>query len=186
MFFQGFQPVPATLGFAGRLRVSGLESGRERELSFEQLRAFPKEHQVANVGEFVKNRRGSAVRVRALFDDLEPSRKARHVVLRSADARETPVTFPLRAVGEHGLLVYAWDGKPLSYWHGGPFHLVLPGFEYAASDMPHLVALEFAEAPSIAEPRARTADSRVPLVKGSPDYSVVFSMPGFAPRSAYA
>ena len=181
MLLQGFQHIPSTLALQSRLALCGLASGLPRELSFADCAAFPREHQVADVGEFVRGRRGRALRLRALFDEIQPSPKARIAVLATANEQEPTISLPLREVGEHGLLVYGWQDKPLCYWHGGPFHLILPGFAYAASDVPHLVSIEFAAA-TAAEKRSRTVEdlrlASLPKEKALPEYTVAFSTPG--------
>ena len=155
MFFQGIQSFPIPTLVRGSLQVRGLRDGEDRTIEFEHLRALPKEHQIADVGELVRNRRGAALRLRALLDLLEPVAGACHARLATADGAPA-CCYPLRELREHGLLVYARDDRPLSYWHGGPFHLILPGQPFAASDLPHLVSIEFVPPPYAAKRRATT------------------------------
>lgn len=156
MFFQGIHGFPLPGLVRGILKVRGLRGGGDRTIEFDDLRCFPKEHQIADVGQLVKNRRGAALRLRALLDRLEPAPGASQARLATADG--TPAcSFALRDLRDHGLLVYGRDGRPLSYWQGGPFHLILPGQPFAASDLPHLVTLEFVAPPYA--PRRESASS---------------------------
>jgi DMSO/TMAO reductase YedYZ molybdopterin-dependent catalytic subunit len=154
MFLPGLQGVPNAVTYDRCLMITGAGE-RELALGYEDCLLFPKEHQVQDVSAIVRNRRGRALWMRGLLDGLPRAPKTQHVIVSTVDGSlEQAVTLPLAEVREHGLLVYSWDGKPLSYWHGGPFHLILTDRPYGSADYPHLFRLELAEAPSIVQPRA--------------------------------
>jgi DMSO/TMAO reductase YedYZ molybdopterin-dependent catalytic subunit len=177
MFFPGQQSASTPVTYDRRLRILGAGE-REFSLGYEDCLLFGKEHQVQNVGDLVRNRRGRALRMRGLLDGLPRTPKAQYAVVSTVDGSlEQSVPLPLDELREHGLLVYAWDGKPLSYWHGGPFHLILPDRPYGSSDFPHLFRIELSEAPSLVQPRAGESRPRAETGTDGTFYLAAFSDP---------
>lgn len=177
MLFEDPQGAPSPVTYDRCLRIRGAGE-REISIAFEDCQLFAQEHQVQDVGELVPNRRGRALRFSGLLASLPPAPRARFGVLTTADGSLLQsVALPLDELREHGLLVYAWDGKPLSYWHGGPFHLILPERPYGSSDLPHLFRLALSEAPVVAEARASEPKARVEPATDGIFYRAAFSDP---------
>ncbi len=135
-----------------RLRIFGAVE-QEQDISFEQIMDLPRVeitddiHCVTRWSKF--DTRWEGVRFRDLLEQLRihVQPEATHVMVHGGNAYETNV--PLAdLMGDHVLLAYHYDGKPLTPKHGWPLRLVVPhlyfwksakwieGLEFMTADRP--------------------------------------------------
>ena len=69
------------------------------------------------------------VSTRHLLDVVQPSPKARHVLMTAHDGYTTNVSLDVFAA-EDALLAHSWEGCPLTRQHGGPARLVIPQYYF--------------------------------------------------------
>lgn len=94
-------------------------------LSFDDLAAVENDFQIPDVSTLEANRKGTAVRLDAVLNRVEPDPAATHITLHgSRDGFSA--NLPLNDVREIGLLIYAIDGRPLTDEEGGPLRFLIP------------------------------------------------------------
>jgi DMSO/TMAO reductase YedYZ molybdopterin-dependent catalytic subunit len=116
-----------------RLKVSGLVE-RELELSLDELKAYPAMHQFVTLscisnriaGDLIGTQRWTGVSLQRLLPDLGLKEEASHLVIRAVDGFHEVVSLEDIHSDERVMLVYAWDGLPLSYRNGFPLRIYIP------------------------------------------------------------
>jgi DMSO/TMAO reductase YedYZ molybdopterin-dependent catalytic subunit len=134
-----------------RLRLGGLVAS-SREWTLEALRRYEPIHQFVTLscisnpvaGSLIGTQRWTGVPLRRLIEEAGPSSRAAHLNMRAADGFHE--SLPLaEALGDGRImLVYAWDGLPLSPEHGFPLRLYIPG-RYGMKQPKWLVSIDVAE-----------------------------------------
>ena len=130
----------------GRLLVTGRLAGGDLSLSSDDCRSFSTEHQIADVGAFASGVRGEGVRLAALIDRARVRPEALYLNVRNRSETFAAALFR-RYVEELGIVVYAFEGAPLTSDQGGPFRLVLPGFDGESRDIHDVAMLAFSNDP---------------------------------------
>ena len=117
-----------------RLQITGLVE-RPTTLTLDALRALPATEQyftlacISNLvgGDLIGNARWRGVKLRDLLNAAGVKPGVRKVVLSSsADSYSDSITFD-KAMEETTLLAYEMNGEPLTYKHGAPARLLIPG-----------------------------------------------------------
>jgi len=103
------------------ITIEGLV-GNGASLGFDDLASLP--DQIADVGELVAGRKGSAVPLSSLLARAQVGEAAKWITVESEDDAFA-ASVPLEAVRE-AVIVYALDGRPLPRESGGPFRLLIP------------------------------------------------------------
>lgn len=125
-----------------RLEVRGEVRAGVRSWSADELAALPAAAQVADVGALVSGKRGTAVRLSALFDAAGLLPAARFVNIESRDSAFA-VSVPLGELAS-AVMIYAEGGAPLAPDKGGPFRLLVPGHDDDCVNVKQVVRLELA------------------------------------------
>jgi DMSO/TMAO reductase YedYZ molybdopterin-dependent catalytic subunit len=94
-------------------------------LSYEQLAALPEAYQIADVRQLDPRRPGTAIRLAALFDLVQPHPDVAFLAL-YASRDNFHASLPLAPLRERAILIYALDGQPLPVAAGGPFRFYIP------------------------------------------------------------
>jgi DMSO/TMAO reductase YedYZ molybdopterin-dependent catalytic subunit len=112
-----------------RLEVGGLVD-RKLSLSYDELRALPRAHQVSDfhcvTGWTVKNVHWSGVRLRDIFAEAKPQFDAHGLQFVSAEVPYVDYLTLDQGLIPDVMLAYEMDGKPLPREHGAPLRLVIP------------------------------------------------------------
>jgi DMSO/TMAO reductase YedYZ molybdopterin-dependent catalytic subunit len=112
-----------------RLRIEGLVE-EPQELTYAQLRALPRAHQVSDfhcvTGWSVSNVRWAGVRFRDLLALARPKPEARALTFVSAERPYTDSLTLKQALLKDVMLAYEMDGRPLRREHGAPARVVIP------------------------------------------------------------
>jgi DMSO/TMAO reductase YedYZ molybdopterin-dependent catalytic subunit len=112
-----------------RLEVGGLVQ-QKLSLSYDELRALPRAHQVSDfhcvTGWSVKNVRWTGVRLTELFDRARPFPDAQGLQFVSDERPYVDYLTLEQSLLKDVMLAYEMDGKPLSREHGAPLRLVIP------------------------------------------------------------
>jgi 2-dehydropantoate 2-reductase len=124
--------------------IDGLVA-RPRRYDARALAAVDARAQVADVSLLVPGRKGRAVRLAALLDEVGVDARAAFVDVSSTDPAFA-VSEPL-AVLRSALVVYELDGAPLPAGKGGPFRLLVPGHADECVHVKGLARLALAAAP---------------------------------------
>ncbi len=96
-------------------------------LSFDDLAALADEFQVRDVGRIDPKRKGDAVKLAGLLDQVRPKPSARYLTLHSS-TDDFHASIPLDAVRERAILIYRLEGQPLPISAGGPIRFFIPDF----------------------------------------------------------
>ena len=112
-----------------RLEVGGLVD-RKLSLSYDELRALPRAHQVSDfhcvTGWTVKNVHWAGVRLRDIFAEAKPRFDAHGLQFVSAEVPYVDYLTLDQGLIPDVMLAYEMDGKPLPREHGAPLRLVIP------------------------------------------------------------
>jgi DMSO/TMAO reductase YedYZ molybdopterin-dependent catalytic subunit len=112
-----------------RLGIGGLVQNK-LSLSYAELRALPRAHQVSDfhcvTGWTVKNVHWTGVRLTELFDRARPFPEVHALQFVSAEQPYVDYLSLDQALLKDVMLAYEMDGKPLPREHGAPLRLVIP------------------------------------------------------------
>jgi DMSO/TMAO reductase YedYZ molybdopterin-dependent catalytic subunit len=112
-----------------RLHVGGLVEN-ELTLSYADLRALPRAHQVSDfhcvTGWTVHGVRWGGVRLTDLFDKAKPQPEAGALQFISSEEPYFDYLTMEQALLHDVMLAYTMDGKPMPREHGAPLRLVIP------------------------------------------------------------
>jgi DMSO/TMAO reductase YedYZ molybdopterin-dependent catalytic subunit len=112
-----------------RLEVGG-QVEHPQSLSYDELRALPRAHQVSDfhcvTGWTVKNVRWTGVRLTEIFDRARPYPDAQALQFVSAEVPYLDYLTLDQSLLKDVMLAYELDGKPLPREHGAPLRLVIP------------------------------------------------------------
>ena len=106
------------------LRITG-DVAAPRELTFADLQAIGREHQIADVSSLANGRQGTAVTLEGLLQLAQVKPSAKYLGLHSA-ADNFHASIPLDGVRAKAFLIYQLDGQPLSVKAGGPCRFFVP------------------------------------------------------------
>jgi DMSO/TMAO reductase YedYZ molybdopterin-dependent catalytic subunit len=106
------------------LKVVGLVK-QSLELTFSDLQSLQEDYQVADVGQIVAGRRGTAVTLAGILSITGVKQDAKYVQLYSS-SDDFHASVPLDEVIDTAFLVYADQGEPLSKAAGGPVRFIVP------------------------------------------------------------
>ncbi len=113
-----------------RLQVGGLVENGGLDLSYADLRALPRAHQVSDfhcvTGWTVPKVRWGGVRISDLFAKARPLPEAHALQFVSAEEPYVDYLTMKQALLHDVMLAYEMDGKPLAREHGAPVRLVIP------------------------------------------------------------
>jgi DMSO/TMAO reductase YedYZ molybdopterin-dependent catalytic subunit len=98
-----------------------------RTFSFADLAAIAPQHQVADVSRLVPGRKGDAVKLAGILEQVRPQVGAKWLGLHSS-SDDFHASIPLDAVAERALVIYRLDGQPLPAKSGGPVRFFIPDF----------------------------------------------------------
>jgi DMSO/TMAO reductase YedYZ molybdopterin-dependent catalytic subunit len=134
-----------------RLEISGLVR-RPASISYQDLLALPRAHQVSTfhcvTGWTVKDVRWSGVRLRHVFDLVDPLPEAKAIRFVSAEAPYNDSLTLEQARLPDVMIALQLDGSPLSRPHGAPARVVIPEM-YGYKGVKWLSGMEFlAEQPT--------------------------------------
>jgi DMSO/TMAO reductase YedYZ molybdopterin-dependent catalytic subunit len=112
-----------------RLEVGGLVDHKV-SLSYDELRALPRAHQVSDfhcvTGWTVKNLHWAGVRLHDIFAEAKPQFGAHGLQFVSAEVPYVDYLTLDQGLIPDVMLAYEMDGKPLAKEHGAPLRLVIP------------------------------------------------------------
>jgi DMSO/TMAO reductase YedYZ molybdopterin-dependent catalytic subunit len=94
-----------------------------RQFSFDDLAALP--HQIPDISVLAPGRRGRAVRLRVLLDEIGLGERATYLTLYADDGAYS-ASVPLDAVIDHAMVIYGLDNQPLPATQGGPMRFLIP------------------------------------------------------------
>jgi DMSO/TMAO reductase YedYZ molybdopterin-dependent catalytic subunit len=106
------------------LAVTGLIES-PRSLSFADLAAMPREHQVIDVSRIAPGKQGDAVTLAGVLEQVQPRPEAKYLGLHAA-ADDFHASIPLDVVRDKAILIYRLEGQPLSAKAGGPVRFFIP------------------------------------------------------------
>ena len=104
-----------------QLHIEG-EVRSPQAFGFIELRALS--DQIEDVSRLIPGREGSAVRLQAVLDQVEPKATARYITLESTDGKFS-ASVPLEAVQE-GIIAYRLNDTALPGNKGGPYRFFIP------------------------------------------------------------
>lgn len=94
------------------------------DLTYDDLRAFPEDEQVADVSRFQPGREGDGVTLEALLKRARPRPEANYLTLH-ADRDDFHVSIPLQPVRGEALVLYKVGDQPLTPDRGGPIRFLI-------------------------------------------------------------
>lgn len=106
-----------------RLRFNG-QVQRPCDFTFEDLQQLDEQWQVEDVRRFGA-KRGDAVRLLGLLENVHPKSEATHIGLHGS-RDDFHASIPLEPVRDKALVIYKLDGQPLDAAAGGPFRFFVP------------------------------------------------------------
>jgi DMSO/TMAO reductase YedYZ molybdopterin-dependent catalytic subunit len=125
--------VPVVTEESWRLKIGGLV---EQSLVFtlDELRRYEPSHQfvtlscISNLvgGDLIGTTRWTGVSLKSLLPQLRLLPNATHLKIRSADGFYEAVALETINADDRVMLVYAWDGVPLTAKHGFPLRIYIP------------------------------------------------------------
>ncbi len=104
-----------------QLHIEG-EVRSPQAFGFTELRALSE--QIEDVSRLIPGREGSAVRLQAVLDQVEPKATVRYITLESTDGKFS-ASVPLEAVQE-GIIAYRLNDTALPENKGGPYRFFIP------------------------------------------------------------
>lgn len=114
------------------LKITGdVES--PRELTFADLAAIDTNQQIVDVSQITAGRKGDAVRLAGLLSLAKPRPDAKYLNLH-ATTDNFHASIPLSAVAEKAIVIYRFEGQPLSVKAGGPIRFFIPDHKACRTD----------------------------------------------------
>ncbi len=104
-----------------RLHIEG-EVRSPQAFGFPERRALSE--QIEDVSRLISGREGSAVRLQAVLEQVEPKATVRYITLESTDGKFS-ASVPLEAVRE-GIIAYRFNDAVLPKNKGGPYRFFIP------------------------------------------------------------
>lgn len=130
----------------GRLSVGGIVERPNFGFTFDDLARVDAKHQVSDVGAYatparVEGRPLQGVRIAAIAELVAPDPDVLYMLARTHG--KFSVSVWRREVERLAIIAYARAGKPLPAEIGGPFRLLLPGFNDESRDLWDVAVIEF-------------------------------------------
>lgn len=152
----------------GRLSIGGLIERPNFGMTFDDLAALDARFQVQNVGAFSTPARVhgapiQGVRIAGLMELVGASPEA--LFLNARTHGGFAISVWRREIERLAIVCYARGGEPLAAEDGGPFRLVLPGFQDEARDLWDCALIEFSHKRGH---ESRNQRSRVPRKSAEP------------------
>ena len=124
---------PVIDGQTWRLKIKGLVE-TPLSLTLDDLRKYEPVHRFITLscisnpvgGDLIGTTRWTGVSLKRLLPDLRINPNATHLKITSADGFWESVSLDVINADERVMLVYAWDGVPLSREHGFPLRIYIP------------------------------------------------------------
>ncbi len=102
-------------------------------LSFDDLGAIPAAFQIRDVSQLDPKRKGDAVKLEGLVEQVRPKASVKYLTLHSS-TDDFHASIPLAAIRERAILIYRLDGQPLPVAAGGPIRFFIPDFAACHTD----------------------------------------------------
>jgi DMSO/TMAO reductase YedYZ molybdopterin-dependent catalytic subunit len=143
-----FDPQPD--GNAWRLEIKGLV-GNPYTLTYDELKAMPSVEVVVGMmcisnpvgGDLIGNTRWRGVRMADLLAKAAPKRGVVDLAMTAADGYTDSISYE-KALDTDVVLVWEMDGKPLTYEHGYPARLLVPGI-YGMKHVKWITSIELVD-----------------------------------------
>jgi DMSO/TMAO reductase YedYZ molybdopterin-dependent catalytic subunit len=144
------------------LKIDG-EVDRPAQFSRAELATVKSQFQITDVSQFDPKRRGRAVRLAGLLDQVGARASAAWLTLHST-ADDFHASVPLAAVRERAVLIYELEDAALPAAAGGPFRFLIPDFAAChTADVDECANVKFVDRIELSRERGhdnRPADER--------------------------
>lgn len=144
------------------LKIDG-DIDRPTQFTRAELAGVAAPFQISDVSQFDPKRRGRAVRLAGLLEQVGVRDTAKWLTLHSS-ADDFHASVPLAAVRDRALLIYELDGAALPAGAGGPFRFLIPDFAAChTADVDECANVKFVDRIELSRERGhdnRPADER--------------------------